>query len=133
MAAISLPQVNRARQAKVFYEKIDISPVSGDNFPMKRPSVPTEPILYIGEWIDALGLKQKEVADRAGIGKSYLNLICKRTRVNPSFAVLQAIADAVELTIEDLKTPPPPSNLIEEIHRIPAGQIARLRSRRKTG
>lgn len=127
----SLPQVNRLRQEEVYCGKIDISQERAHNPAMARERTVIEPKLYIGEWIQVLGLKQKDVAKKAGIGKSYLNLICKRNRDNPTLEVLQNIAKAMDLTIKDLQGPPPDARLIDAVNNIPPGQLDRLRNRRK--
>lgn len=126
----SLPQVNFGRQAKVYCEKIDISDIEADNPGMAREQSVIEHKLYIGEWIKALGLKQIDIARKAGLKKSYFNLLCSRKRDNPSLNVLQAIADAMELNILDLQKPPPPSQSIDHIQNIPIDLIERLRRRR---
>src|SRR4051812_13884074 len=90
----SLPQVNGSRQAKVYCEKIDNGALLVNDLVMGRENSLKEPKLFIGEWIEALELKQSKVAKDSGVKKSYLNLLCHRKRDNPSLDVLQAIAEA---------------------------------------
>lgn len=127
----SLPQVNSVRQEEVYCGKIDILGKLADHPAMPRASDLKEPKLFIGEWIEVLGLKQNDIAKSSGIKKSYLNLLCKRKRDNPSLNVLSAIADAMGLTIKDLQTRPPAAASIETIREIPSALIERIRTQRK--
>jgi predicted XRE-type DNA-binding protein len=129
----SLPQVNRKGQGQVYCGKIDFLPAIADDPGMERERSIKEPKLYIGEWIEALGLTQKEVAKASGVKKSYLNLLCKRKRDNPSLNVLQSIAEAMGLTIQNLQTRPPEAASIETIRKIPSDLIERLRRQRRAG
>lgn len=89
--------------------------------------------LYIGEWIKALGMKQVDVARAAGIGKSYLNLICSRKRKNPAYQIILKIADAMDMSVLDLQTPPPDNEFIEKSKNISPRAMIRLQRVRKTG
>lgn len=106
-------------------------PVAAEHPAMAGAGHIKEPKLFIGEWIEALGLKQKDIAKASGVKKSYLNLLCKRKRDNPSLDILIAIANAMNLTIKDLQTCPPPAASIEAIRDIPSALIERIRGQRK--
>lgn len=63
--------------------------------------------IYLGEWLDALGQDQKGTADAAGVNPSYISNIVSGRKTNPSGYVMQAIADHLEITMNDLYEPPP--------------------------
>jgi transcriptional regulator with XRE-family HTH domain len=49
----------------------------------------------------ALGITQEELADRAGIDRTYASQL-ERAIANPSLTVLCKVADALDLTLIDL-------------------------------
>lgn len=90
-------------------------------FPRKAP-----PKLYVGEWVARLGRKQTDVAEAARITEAYLSEIISGKKKNPSLAVLLAISDALGITINDLRYPPPPIEAIEAARRLDPTQLAAL-------
>lgn len=98
--------------------------------PLMKPSPSIlEPKLYIGEWIEALGLQARAVAKDAGVSEPYLNQLIHRTKDNPSLKVLVKIASAMRMGARDLQSPPPPRAVLEELKKIPSDQLERLRRR----
>ena len=49
------------------------------------------------------GLSQEELADRAGVHRTYVGML-ERQLANPSLHVLAKIAEALEVSVEDLCT-----------------------------
>jgi transcriptional regulator with XRE-family HTH domain len=82
--------------------------------------------LYIGEWIARLGRQQSEIAEQAGIDKSYLNNIISGRKMNPGGAVLLDISEALGLSVNDLYRQPPPASAVEAANRLSPGEIAVL-------
>lgn len=98
----------------------------------REPSI-IEPPLYIGEWIKVLKLKQKNVAQKAGISAPYLNQLIKGGKENPTLQLLIKIAEAMDLTLHDLQTKPPTSEELEAIRKFPASLADRIRHSRRAG
>lgn len=98
----------------------------------KTPESPKERIpLFIGEWIARLGLKQKDVAEDAGIGESHLSNIKTEGRQDPSYSTLFRIADAMGITVDDLRHRPPPFSARPPVQPLsPQAQAALARRRR---
>ncbi len=69
------------------------------------------PVLFLGEWLDRLDLKQSEIADEAKITRAYMNNLVNppkdKKRKNPSIAVMLRIYKATGVSVNDLYTPPP--------------------------
>lgn len=87
--------------------------------------------LYIGEWIARLGLKQKDVAKDAGIGESHLSNIKTEGRQDPSYSTLYRIADAMGVTVDDLRHPPPAASTVAAVEKLsPKAQEALFGRRR---
>ena len=96
---------------------------------MKPSASVLEPKLYIGEWIEVLGLQARAVAKDAGISEPYLNQLIHRTKDNPSLRILIKIASAMGIGVADLQRPPPPRAVLDELRKIPSDQLERLRRR----
>lgn len=98
----------------------------------KPPPVRTRFRLYIGEWIEALGLERRKIAKIAGITEGYLSLIINNHELpepkNPSLMVALALADAIGVGVDLLRHPPPQT--IEELRKLPAAVVDRLIGRR---
>jgi transcriptional regulator with XRE-family HTH domain len=75
--------------------------------------------LFIGEWIEALGAKQKDVADASGIGESYLSLLIDGTKKNPSALILYKISEHLGVSVNDLYNAPPPKAELEMLGQVP--------------
>jgi transcriptional regulator with XRE-family HTH domain len=76
----------------------------------------------IQELLSRKGWKQKDLADRAGIDQPYISRIVRGEKANPSCEVLIAIADALEVSLDELfgreygrTVPPPPPTPIRAI------------------
>lgn len=76
----------------------------------KTPPRPKWRRLYIYEWIEALGLNQRQVAERAGIGESHLSLLASGNRAYVQ-GTLERIASAMGLERGQLFYPPPGRSL----------------------
>lgn len=83
------------------------------------------PRLYIGEWLRRLGFTQVAIARAVEIGESHMTLIIQRKRY-PSPGLLIAIADAMGVTSEMLRRPPPDEETIRAASGIDPGTLARL-------
>lgn len=97
---------------------------------MSKPSA-NRPRLYMGEWIDALGLERRKIAKEAGITEGYLSLIINNHALdqpkNPSLGVALALADAIGVGVDLLRHPPPQT--VEELRKLPADIVDRLLKR----
>ena len=101
----------------------------------KSPKVPSKgpgsrprrapPRLYVGEWLRRLGYSQVAIARAVEIGESHMTLIIQRKRY-PSPGLLIAIAEAMGLTSELLRHPPPDEDTIRATAGIDPQIIARL-------
>ena len=97
--------------------------------PMSKPS-PNRKVrrLYIGEWIDALGLERRKIAKEAGITESYLSLLINNFTAeqpkNPSVWTIIQIADAASVSIDLLRQPPP--HTIDGLRKLPPDLVDRL-------
>jgi DNA-binding Xre family transcriptional regulator len=74
--------------------------------------------LFIGEWIEALGAKQKDVAEASGIGESYLSLLIDGTKGNPSARILYRISKHLGINVNDLFEMPPPKAQVEMLGNV---------------
>jgi hypothetical protein len=70
------------------------------------------PRLYIGEWMDALGLRQVDVVRATGINGGYLNELISGNKKNPGYLMLSGIADALGVSVEALRRKPPSERAI---------------------
>jgi transcriptional regulator with XRE-family HTH domain len=93
----------------------------------KRPPAPRKP-LYIGQWIRALGFKQRDVVKATGINEGYLSELIKGDKDNPSATVLMQIAEFLEIPLGYLYRPPPDREFIEQAGQLDAATIARLKT-----
>src|SRR5581483_2986462 len=84
----------------------------------RRPAAPSRarPVrkLYIGEWIRALGIKQVEVVRATGINEGYLSSLISGARKNPSFEVLNQIAEFLGIPVGYFNRPPPDREFLAE-------------------
>jgi len=60
----------------------------------------------VGERVQKLRMKKgfslSELAERAGVAKSYLSAIERNIQTNPSIQFLEKIADVLDVTVEEL-------------------------------
>lgn len=83
--------------------------------------------LYIGRWIKALKLKKVDIAKTSGYSGPYITQLAKNTRINPSNECASSIADAMGLTLDDLRKPPPPAEALEQTSGLSPAILERLR------
>lgn len=108
---------------------------------LKYPGVPQTPKkphwktsadepLYIGQWIRALGVRQIDVVRATGMNEGYLSELCSgKSKKNPSRALLQSIADALDIPVDYLRRPPPDQHFIQQASQIDPAIISRLKLR----
>lgn len=82
--------------------------------------------LYIGEWIRALGYKQVEVVRKTGINEGYLSSLISGAKKNPSYDMLNQIADFLGVPVSYFNRPPPDRQFIEEAAELDPRVLARL-------
>lgn len=86
--------------------------------------------LYIGEWIRALGFKQVEVVRATGINEGYLSSLISGARRNPSFDVLNEIADFLGIPVSYFNRPPPDKEFLAEAAGLDPRVLSRLTTAR---
>lgn len=101
-----------------------------DNWGMvKRPRKPTKntvpaaprkpskaaPQLHLGLWLARLSREQKEVAEAAGIGKSYMSHLVSGKKKNPASDKVLLISIELGVTVNDLYKPPPPRAQMDQL------------------
>lgn len=122
--------------AKVCRWKIDAAAGIGDYAPMakneRKTSIGPQPAkvvqkrpLHLGEWLARLDRTQSEVAERVGIGKSYMSSLVSNAK-NATPLTLLAISEELGITVNDLFKEPPPKSAMEKINRFRPDQIAAL-------
>lgn len=89
------------------------------------PEIPPPP-LYLGGWLDRLGLKQNAVAVAAQIGKAYMSQLCSGKRDDPKAAVLYRISEAIGVVMNDLYKPPPPRMDVARLRQYDPRTLDRL-------
>lgn len=82
--------------------------------------------LYLGQWLRRLGRKQKEIADAAGVGESYISQLISNPRKGASPSVLLDISEELGISINDLYMPPPPADAVAAVGQLEPSQIAAL-------
>ena len=97
----------------------------------KRPGSIKPERLFIGEWVAAMGRRQNEVADAAGLTDAYLSQLVTGRRKNPSHAVLKAIADELGISTDRLHELPPDDEVVGAIRKLDPAILARLMARQR--
>lgn len=82
--------------------------------------------LYIGEWIRALGLKQVAVVRATGINEGYLSSLISGGKDNPSFEVLNQVADFLGIPVSYFNRAPPDREFLAEAAEIDPKVLSRL-------
>lgn len=82
--------------------------------------------LYIGEWIRALGYKQVDVVRGTGINEGYLSNMISGRKKNPSFDVLNQIAEFLNIPVSYFNRQPPDKEFIAEAAGLDPGVLSRL-------
>ena len=57
---------------------------------------------FVKYWRDKRNLDQAELAEKAGVSREYINKI-ENGKINPSFGNIINIADALEITLDELR------------------------------
>ncbi len=100
--------------------------------PAERAEPQEPPELFLGEWLDRLGLQQKEVAQAAGITPAYLNNLVNpaklKQRKNPRIAVMLRISAAIGVSINDLYKRPPTRAEADRLRQFQPSTIDALRA-----
>lgn len=92
----------------------------------RRENRAPPPVLYVGQWIRALGLIPATVAKGLKMNEGYLSQIINNTRV-PSVAMLNEIAGFLDIPAEYFKRPPPTSDFLAKVSEIEPKVLERLR------
>lgn len=82
--------------------------------------------LYIGEWIRALGVRQVDVVRATRINEGYLSELISGGKKNPSFDVLNQVADFLGVPVSYFNRPPPDREFITEAAELDPKVLARL-------
>lgn len=82
--------------------------------------------LYIGEWVRALGRRPVEVVRATGINEGYLSKLISGAKKNPSFDMLNQIADFLGIPVSYFNRPPPDRQFIEEASELDPKVLAKL-------
>lgn len=82
--------------------------------------------LFIGEWIRALGFRQVDVVRATGINEGYLSELISGGKKNPTFEILNQIADFLAIPVSYFNRPPPDREFIAEAAGLDPKVLARL-------
>lgn len=82
--------------------------------------------LYIGEWIRALGLRQVDVVRGTGINEGYLSSLISGGKKNPSFDLLNQVADFLGIPISYFNRPPPDKEFLAEAAELDPKVLTKL-------
>jgi transcriptional regulator with XRE-family HTH domain len=85
-----------------------------------------QPRVFIGEWMDALGIEAKDLMESTGLSGGFISLLRNGHR-NPSHGALFAIARAMKMphgSPQYLFRPPPTT--IQELREFPRELSARI-------
>lgn len=86
-----------------------------------------EPVLYVGEWIRALGTTQTAVCRALKLNEGYLSEICNH-RKTPGIGVLFELADHLKVKVDTFRKPPPSRQFITEATDLDPAILVRLRT-----
>jgi transcriptional regulator with XRE-family HTH domain len=94
-----------------------------------RRTPPEEQIIevFIGPWLNALGVQPTALATELEINEGYLSQLISRKKRNPSFSLVARIADALGITIDQLRKMPPDQEIIKTIRLLDANVLNRIR------
>ena len=92
----------------------------------KKNHSPTLPdvAVNIRGWRKHLGIKQSEIANKAGLSHNALSRIERGAVVSPQPQTLYRIAQALEMSYEALLFRPPPMQIAETIGRYEVAELA---------
>lgn len=102
----------------------------------KRPQKPPLPVIqkrlrrfYLGAWLKYLGHRQADLARATGLTESYISNLVNQQKEGPTPEVLLGISEALDITVNDLYSPPPTLEAAEAIREMtPAEQAALARA-----
>lgn len=82
--------------------------------------------LFVGEWIRALGVRQVEVVRATGINEGYLSELISGNKRNPSFEILNQIAEFLGIPVSYFNRAPPDREFIAEAAELDPKVLAKL-------
>jgi transcriptional regulator with XRE-family HTH domain len=88
--------------------------------------------LYVGEWIEAAGVPQKDVVKATGISQGYISNMSGGRRSNPSAEYLYRISDFIGVAMNDFYVKPPEKSDVEWIGKLSSKTRDALFNKRKT-
>lgn len=88
-------------------------------------------IVYLGEWLKALGIRPAKLATATGLNEGYISQLINGKKSNPSRDFLKTVATELGLQWRDLYEPPPDRATLEAARRYPAAVLDRLGRDRK--
>lgn len=93
-----------------------------------RPAEPElkKRTLHLGPWLRRKGLKQIEVANKAGIGKSYMSQLVSGKKDEPSALLMLYISEAMGVTVNALYRPPPTQQQVDRAKGLTPEQIVMI-------
>lgn len=100
----------------------------------KRPRKPVQPfkrtfrLLYVGQWIRALGKRPRDVVNATGINEGYLSELVNGRKKNPSAHTLIQIAGYLEIPVDYFYRPPPSQELLEQLSEFDPLVVSRLKT-----
>lgn len=90
--------------------------------------------LFLGRWLDVLGVKAVEVAAAVEVTESYLSeLIAGTEKVNPSSALMLEISEYLNVSVNQLYRPPPSREVVEALRAMGPDIAGRLAQERPPG
>lgn len=85
---------------------------------MGKSSKPEAREIYLGEWLDRKGIGKSEAAAIAGCTQGYISNISRGARAHVNALYLLALSEKMDITVNDLFQPPPPTAHIESFARL---------------
>jgi hypothetical protein len=82
--------------------------------------------LHLGPWLRRMGLKQIQVARKAGIGKSYMSQLVSGKKDDPSALHVLAISEAMGVTVNALYRLPPTQQQVDQVRKLTPEQIVMM-------
>lgn len=82
--------------------------------------------LFIGEWVRALGFRQVEIVRATRINEGYLSELINGNKKNPSFDVLNQIADFLGIPVSYFNRAPPDREFMKEAAELDPKVLAKL-------
>jgi transcriptional regulator with XRE-family HTH domain len=73
------------------------------------------PNIYLGDWLELLGIGPSEAARIAGCSQSYISNISRGVKPNINVLFLLRISEAIGITVNDLYQRPPSHAQLEQV------------------